>query len=446
MSTTYMMIIILIAVAAMIFGITKMKTHAFLALILVSLALGLAAGFSPTETVSMAETGFGNILGSVGIIVLTGGIIGTMLQKSGAALVIANTILDAVGVKRSPLAMAIAGYITGVPLFCNSGYVVLAPVAKAMSVKSGISMAVIASAMSAGLFTTHCFIPLHPGTLAIANSLGANFGLLLGLGLLVSIPGTIAGVIYGNKVSSSIDVQVTDELTEEEIVKKYGKLPGRFHAFSPILIIILLVALKTVADLDSAPFGSGALLYFFDLVGNPSIALIIGMFVSMTLISGQEKGTIGKYINEGIAGSVGMLAIIGAGGSFGAVLQALPLADKISAITLSPALGVLLPFLISAFLKSVMGATTVVQVLAATITMPMLASLGLDSDMGRILAVLAIAAGSMVVSHANDAYFWIVTEFSGMTTKQSYKAQTGMTLVVGVVSIVVIYILSLILL
>lgn len=446
MSTTYMLIIILIAVAAMIFAITKLKTHAFLALLLVSIVLGLAAGFSPSDTISMVETGFGSILGSVGIIVLTGGIIGTMLQKTGAALVIANTILGAVGEKRSPIVMAIAGYITGVPLFCNSGYVVLAPVAKAISIKSKVSMAVIASAMSAGLFTTHCFVPLHPGTLAVANSLGANFGLLLGIGLLVSIPGTIAGVIYGQKVSSKIDVELKDELNEEEIIKTYGKLPGRLHSFSPIIVIILLVALKTIADLESAPFGTGAVQWFFDLIGNPSIALIIGMFLSMTLVSGEDRKKISQYVNEGIGGSVGMLAIIGAGGSFGQVLQALPLADKISGLTMSPALGVILPFLIAAFFKTVMGATTVVQVLAATITLPMLASLGLDSGMGRILAVLAIAAGSMVVSHANDAYFWIVAQFSGLDTKQAYKAQTGMTLVVGLVSIVVIYLISFILL
>ena len=232
-----MLIIILIAVAAMILAITKLKTHAFLALLLVSIILGLAAGFSPSDTVSMVESGFGNILGSVGIIVLVGGIIGTMLQKSGAALVIANTILSVVGEKHAATAMAIAGYITGVPLFCNSGYVVLAPVAKAISIKSRVSMAVIASAMSAGLFTTHCFTPLHPGTLAVANSLGANFGLLLGLGLLVSIPGTIAGVIYGEKVSSKLRVELKDELSEEDLIKTYGKLPGRFHSFSPIILI-----------------------------------------------------------------------------------------------------------------------------------------------------------------------------------------------------------------
>ena len=446
MSTTYMLIIILIAVAAMILAITKLKTHAFLALLLVSIILGLAAGFSPSDTVSMVESGFGNILGSVGIIVLVGGIIGTMLQKSGAALVIANTILSVVGEKHAATAMAIAGYITGVPLFCNSGYVVLAPVAKAISIKSRVSMAVIASAMSAGLFTTHCFTPLHPGTLAVANSLGANFGLLLGLGLLVSIPGTIAGVIYGEKVSSKLRVELKDELSEEDIIKTYGKLPGRFHSFSPIILIILLVALKTVADLEAAPFGTGTVKWICDLIGNPSIALIIGMFVSMTLVTGEDRKKISGYINEGIGGSVGMLAIIGAGGSFGAVLQALPLADKISGLTMSPALGVILPFLIAAFFKTVMGATTVVQVLAATITLPMLTSLGLDSEMGRILVGLAIAAGSMVVSHANDAYFWIVSEFSNLDTKQAYKAQTGMTLVVGVVSVIVIYILSFIIL
>ena len=365
-----------------------------------------------------------------------------MKKPFQVAFVIANTILNAVGEKHSVLAMAMAGYVTGVPLFCNSGYVVLAPVAKAMSVKSKISMAVIASALSAGLFTTHCFVPLHPGTLAIANTLGANFGLLFGLGLLVSVPGTLAGVFYAQHVSSKTDVKVEGEATEEDIIKKYGKLPGKLHSFSPVLVIIILVALKTVADLEQTPFGEGAVKYFFDLIGNPTIDLIIGMFVSMTLVSKDDRANIGKYIGEGIGSSVGMLALIGAGGSFGQVLQALPLAEKIGQEMLTPALGVIILFLISAFLKTVMGATTVVQALAATMAIPMLASLGLDSEMGKILAVLAIAAGSMVVSHANDAYFWIVTEFSNMTTKQSYKAQTGMTLVVGIVSIIVIYIIS----
>ena len=446
MSTTYMITIILIAVVAMIYAITKMKTHAFLALLIVSILLGLVAGFAPTEIIKMVESGFGSILGSVGIIVLTGGIIGTMLQKSGAALVIANTILGWVGEKHSAMAMAIAGYITGVPLFCNSGYVVLAPVAKAISVKSKVSMAVIASAMSAGLFTTHCFVPLHPGTLAIANSFGANFGILLVLGLIVSIPGTIAGVIYGQKVSSKIEIEAKNEVNKEGIVKTYGKLPGKLHSFLPIISIILLVALKTVADLESAPFGTGTVKWIFSLVGNPEVALIIGMFISMTLISGEDKKKVSAYINEGIGSSVGMLAIIGAGGSFGAVLQALPLADKISVLTMNPMLGVFVPFLIAAFFKTVMGATTVVQVLAASITLPMLTSLGLGSEMGCIIAVLAIAAGSMVVSHANDAYFWIVSEFSGLNTSQAYKAQTGMTLVVGFVSILTIYLLSFIIL
>lgn len=446
MSTAYMFTIILVAIVVMILAITKMKAHPFLALLIVAIALGLAAGMSPNEVMGHVEKGFGNILGSIGIIVLTGGIIGVMLEKTGAALVIANTILNAVGEKRSVLAMALAGYVAGVPLFCNSGYVVLAPIARPMAQKSKVSLAVMATALSAGLFTTHCFIPLHPGTLAIANELDASFGVLLGLGLIVAIPGTLAGVVYAKKVSSKIQVDPNPEFTEEELIAKYGRLPGKLHSFSPILIIVILIALKSIAGLEAAPFGNGGLKFFLDLVGHPSIALIIGMFLSMTLVGKSERSNLPKYIGQGVNGSAGMLAIIGAGGSFGAILQALPLAESVSGGFISPALGVIVPFLIAAFFKTAMGATTVVQILAASMTLPMLDSLGLGSPMGRVLAVLAIAAGSMVVSHANDAYFWIVAEFSDMDTKQAYKAQTGMTLVVGLVSIVFIYILSLILL
>jgi GntP family gluconate:H+ symporter len=445
MSTTYLFVVIILAIIAMIIAITKLKAHPFLALLIVSIALGLATGMNPKEIMTHVESGFGNILGSVGIIVLTGGIIGVMLEKTGAALVIANTILGAVGEKRSVLAMALTGYVAGIPLFCNSGYVVLAPIARPMAKKSNVSLAVMATALSAGLFTTHCFTPLHPGTLAIANGLNANFGVLLGLGLIVAIPGTIAGVIYAKKISSKIDIPPNPEFTEEELIAKYGKLPGKLHSFSPILIIVLLIALQAIASLESAPFGTGAVKFFLDLVGNPSIALIIGMFVSMTLVAKSDRANLTKYIGEGINSSAGMLAIIGAGGSFGAILQELPLAESIGGNFLSPALGVILPFIIAAFFKTAMGATTVVQVLATSMTLPMLDVLGLGSPMGRVLAALAIAAGSMVVSHANDAYFWIVAEFSDMNTKQAYKAQTGMTLAIGLVSIIFIYLLSLIL-
>lgn len=319
----------------------------------------------------------------------------------------------------------------------------LAPIARAMAEESNVSLAVMATALSAGLFTTHCFIPLHPGTVATANTIGSNIGLLTGLGLLVAIPGTLVGVLYAKKVSSKVDIPANPEYTVDELIAKYGKLPGTFHSFSSILLIIVLIILKSVADISTLPLGNGSIKYIIDFIGNPDIALIIGMLLSMTLVPKSDRESIAKYITTGITNSAGVFAIVGSGGAFGAILQSLPLTQNLSGSILSASLGIFLPFIIAALLKTAMGATTVVQILAATMVLPMLPSLGLTSSISRTLVVLAISAGAMTVSHANDAYFWIVSQFSDMDTSQAYKCQTGMTLVVGITSMLVIYILSL---
>ncbi|AYD39528.1 GntP family permease [Clostridium fermenticellae] len=443
MSSAYLFAVIIIAVIVMIVAITKFKVHPFIVLVLVAVGVGIAMGMPVATIMNKVESGFGNILGSIGIIVLAGAIIGVILEKTGAALVMANAILKLVGKKHSVLAIALAGYVTDVPLFCNSGYVVLAPIARAMAEQSGISLAVMATALSAGLFTTHCFIPLHPGTIAMANTIGSNIGILLGLGLIVAIPGTLMGVLYAKKVSCNVDIPANPEYTEEQLIEKYGKLPGVFHSFSSIVLIVVLIVLKSIADIAAAPFGRGAIKYLFDFVGHPDIALILGMFLSMTLIAPSERKNLQQFINKGITNSAGVIAIVGGGGAFGAILQSLPIAKNINGSFINVSLGVFLPFIIAALLKTAMGATTVVQILTATMVLPMLPSLGMTSDISKTLVVLAIAAGSMTVSHANDAYFWIVSEFSDMDTRQAYKCQTGMTLAVGIVSIIFIYILSL---
>lgn len=444
MSGVTLAVIILVAVIIMVLAITKFKIHPFLVLVLVAVGVGIACGMPVSSIITKVESGFGSIIGSIGIIVFAGAIIGVILEKTGAALVIANSILKAVGKKHSVLAIALAGYVTDIPLFCNSGYVVLAPISRALAEQSNVSLAVMATALSAGLFTTHCFVPLHPGTIAMANTLGAGMGPLLILGLVTAIPGTLAGVLYAKKVASKVDIPANPEYTVEQLTAKYGKLPGTFHSYSPILLIIALIVLKSIADMASAPFGKGAVKYIADFLGSPDISLILGMFLAMTLVVPSERKNIGKYVNKGILDSANVVAIVGGGGAFGAILQSLPIAKDLSGTFLMNAsLGVFLPFIIAALLKTAMGATTVVQILTATMVLPMLPTLGLTSDISKVLVVLAIAAGSMTVSHANDAYFWIVTQFSDMDTKQGYKCQTGSTLVTGIVSIMFIYILSL---
>ncbi len=444
MSGLFMGSVILLAVIAMILAISKFKQHPFLVLVLVSIFVGLVCGMPAAKVLSTVKNGFGGILSSIGIVIVAGTIIGTILEKTGAALVMANTILKCVGKARSVLTMGITGYVTGIPVFCDSGFVILSPIARALADRSNVSLAVMGTALSAGLYATHCLVPPTPGPIAMAGTLNADLGTVILVGLVTSVPAMLSGLVYAKHVASKFDIPANPEFTVEELMEKYGRLPGVVHSFAPIVLPIILIALKSVADFPSHPFGAGAFRSFMSFIGDPVTALIIGIFVAMTLIPVSEKENSFAWMCDGVLNSASILVITGAGGSFGAILKSLPLADALSSTLLSLSIGVFLPFIISALLKTAMGASTVAMIVTSAMVAPLMPSLGFTSEIGKALVIMAIGAGSMCVSHANDSYFWVVSQFSDMPTNVAYKCQTGVTFVEGIVTVAFVYILSLI--
>ena len=443
MSAIFMFAVIVLAVVAMVIAISKFNQHPFLVLVVVAVVVGLVCGIPTEDVISTVKSGFGNILASIGIVILAGTIIGTILEKTGAALTMANSILKVVGKDKSVLTMGLTGYVTGIPVFCDSGFVILSPISRALASQSNVSLAVMATALSGGLYATHCLVPPTPGPIAMAGTLEADLGLTILVGLLISIPVTLVAILYAKKVASKIDIPANPEYTVEELQLKYGKLPGTLHSFSPILLPIILIALKSIGDCPSAPFGSGPVKMIVSFVGNPVIALILGVFLAMSLIPKSEKENTLKWITEGVTNSAGILAITGAGGSFGAILQQLPIADALSGSMLGLGIGVVLPFVIAALLKTAMGASTVAMITTSAMIAPMMGALGFTSPIAKVLVIMAIGAGSMTVSHANDSYFWVVSQFSDMDTKAAYKCQTGVTAVMGVTTLVIVFLLSL---
>lgn len=444
MSGLFMGSVILLAVIAMIVAISKFKQHPFLVLVLVSIFVGLVCGMPAAKVLSTVKNGFGGILSSIGIVIVAGTIIGTILEKTGAALVMANTILKCVGKARSVLTMGITGYVTGIPVFCDSGFVILSPIARALADRSNVSLAVMGTALSAGLYATHCLVPPTPGPIAMAGTLNADLGTVILVGLVTSVPAMLSGLVYAKHVASKFDIPANPEFTVEELMEKYGRLPGVVHSFAPIVLPIILIALKSVADFPSHPFGAGEFRAFMSFIGDPVSALLIGIFVAMTLIPVSEKENSFAWMCDGVLNSASILVITGAGGSFGAILKSLPLADALSSTLLSLSIGVFLPFIISALLKTAMGASTVAMIVTSAMVAPLMPSLGFTSEIGKALVIMAIGAGSMCVSHANDSYFWVVSQFSDMPTNVAYKCQTGVTFVEGIVTVAFVYILSLI--
>ncbi|HEY8347374.1 MAG TPA: GntP family permease [Symbiobacteriaceae bacterium] len=445
-----LILILIAAIAFIIWSTAKLKLHPFLALLLTAYGVGLAAGMPITDIAATINKGFGNLMINIGLVIVCGTVIGVFLEKSGAAVVMADTILKWVGEKRPALAMSIIGYIVSIPVFCDSGFVILSSLNKALSRRSGISLVTLAVALSTGLYATHVMVPPTPGPLAAAGNLNANLGLVILIGMVATIPGIIAGYLWAKRFSNFKQAGTDDgkdpSLTWEEMKAQYGKLPSPVAAFMPLVLPIVLIGLASFANFPTEPLGSGVLKTALTFLGTPVTALLIGVGLCFFLVEKIDQRVLSDWIGAALKDAAVILVVTGAGGSLGAMLSATPISSYLGETLAQYNLGIFLPFIIAAALKTAQGSSTVSLVTTSAILAPMLGSLGFDSELGRVLMVLAIGAGAMVVSHANDSYFWVVSQFSNMEVATAYRAQTIGTLVEGVASIIGIAILAFILL
>ncbi len=443
-------VILLAAIIFIVLGTSKLKINAFLVLLLAAYGVAFASGLKAVDIGGLISKGFGDTLTSIGIVIVAGTIIGTILEKSGAAIKMAEVILKLVGDKRPTIAMSIIGYIVSIPVFCDSGFVILSSLNKTLAKKTKTSLVAMSIALSTGLYATHTLVPPTPGPIAAAANLKLdNLLLVIVIGMLVAIPAVITGNIFANKVASkykSDENTVKDSRTYEEEVAKYGKLPTAWKAFSPIVMPIVFMALGSIAKFPGNPFGEGAFKSFLVFLGTPVNALILGVAFAFLLLPKFNEETLNGWIGEGLKSAAIILIITGAGGSLGGVIKATPIGTYIGESLQTLNVGIFLPFIIAAALKTAQGSSTVALVTTSAIVFPLLPSMGLATDIGKVLVVMAIGAGAMTVSHANDSYFWVVSQFGGMDVKTAYKAQTVATLLQGIVTILTVFILSLVLL
>ena len=458
-----LIIAFVLAIAAMIVAISKLKIHPFLAIMAISLIFGLVGGIPLLDakvgdkTVSGIATvigqGFSGTFTSIGIVIILGALIGMILEVTGAAFAMADAIVRIVGKRRPVLAIELMGWVVSIPVFCDSGFVILNPIRKALARRTGASSVAMTVALSAGLYTSHVFIPPTPGPIAAANTLGIGDHLLLviALGTLVSIPSLVVAYVFaqwvGRRVASSEDEEIADadvEASYEALRASYGVLPSTALSFAPIVVPILAMALGSVASMLKWSGMGADLAKFF---GTPIIALGLGTLIAVAVLASTRRmGEFYDVTNETLKVVGPILFITAAGGVLGKVIAS---TDIVAFITSNAAalasVGLFFPFLLSAILKTAQGSSTVALVTTAGIVAPLLPALGLQTPTQIALAVMAIAAGAMTVSHANDSYFWVVTNFGGMTPQQGYRTQTLVTLLMGVTSIVFIWLLSLVL-
>lgn len=450
------LVLILVAlIAFIVLSTTRLKLHPFLALLAAAFVAGFAYQLPSSEIVKTITAGFGGILGYIGIVIVLGTIIGVILERSGAAITMAETVIRLLGERFPTLTMSVIGYLVSIPVFCDSGYVILNSLKNALAARMKVSVVAMSVALATGLYATHTFVPPTPGPIAAAGNLGleSSLGLVIGVGLLVAMVTALAGMLWANRFIGK-DIALEDDgqplpAAEDFAVLKarYGELPSAFQAFAPIFVPILLICLGSIAAFPSKPLGEGVLLSVLSFLGQPVVALLVGLALACTLLKSEDKRKeLHDRVAEGLMASAPILLITGAGGAFGAVLKATPLGDYLGSTLSSLGIGLFMPFVVAAALKSAQGSSTVALVTTSALVAPLLGQLGLDSEMGRVLTVMAIGAGAMTVSHANDSFFWVVTQFSRMPVAVAYRAQTMATLVQGIAGIVTVWLLSLVLL
>lgn len=448
-----LILILLGVIAFIVVATTRFKVHPFLALIVAAFLTGFAYGLPAGSIAKTITSGFGGILGYIGLVIVFGTIIGVILEKSGAAITMADAVIRVLGERFPTLTMSIIGYVVSVPVFCDSGFVILNSLKESLAKRLKTSSVAMSVALATGLYATHTFVPPTPGPIAAAGNLGleSNLGLVIGVGVFVAAVAAIAGMLWANRFR---DVEPDGNEHPEEarqdwqqLKAAYGQLPTAGQAFAPIFVPILLICLGSVAKLPGRPMGDGFLFELSGFLGEPVTALIIGLFLSIFLLKAENKiAEFSERIGQGITFAAPILLITGAGGAFGAVLKATPLGENLGATLSGLGVGIFMPFIVAAALKSAQGSSTVSLVTTSAMVAPMLGQLGLDTEMGRVLTVMAIGAGAMTVSHANDSFFWVVSQFSRMTVGLAYRAQTMATLVQGVTAMVLVYVLSLVLL
>ena len=450
-----LLLIFLAVILFIVIATTKFGLHPFLTLLSASFITAFAFGLPMVEVVQVINAGFGGILSYIGLVIVFGTIIGVILEKTGAAVTMANTIIKLLGKRYPTLTMSVIGYIVSIPVFCDSGFVILNSLKKSLSQRMQVSSVAMSIALATGLYGTHTFVPPTPGPIAAAANLklGDQLGLVIAVGLFVSIPTILAGLFWANRFRNfHLDDQEIESGRLRTVDQKSMKLteqdlPSPLSAFIPIIAPILMICIGSIANFPSRPFGTDFIFICVLFLGKPLIALIIGLALSTRLIKlGKRTKQLSNFVSQGITAAAPIILITGAGGAFGAVLKVTPMGDYIGQTLSGMGVGIFMPFLVAAALKSTQGSSTVALVTTSAMVANLLPELGLDSSIGRVLTVMAIGAGAMTVSHANDSYFWVVSQFSNMNVSLSYRAHTMATLFQGLTGITIVFLLSLLLL
>jgi gluconate:H+ symporter, GntP family len=374
---------------------------------------------------------------SLGFIIILGTALGVLLEYTGCTRIMASAILKITGIHKAPLALNITGFIVGLPVFCDSGFIVLSGLSNSISKKTGISVVLTSIALAVGLYAVHCLIPPHPGITTAAIGLGTDLGKLILYGIPVAIGASAAGYLWTMASGKKLAVQPIEQQPDQEIYKGRSVI----MAFLPVVIPIILIAGKSFISIDHS---SSSIIRAVFSLGDPVIALTVGVLLALVSKRKWKRIEINSIFTDAIEKAGGILIIIGAGGAFGNVLSASGIGKEAGILLPITSAVLLFPYLLTIILKTAQGSSTVAIITASTIIQPLFLNTTLNNEREKLFIVLAMGAGSMMISHANDAYFWVISKFSGIDAKTMFRIYSMATIIMSLTSLGIIYLMSLI--
>ena len=454
--TGVLLLIAAAAVAVLLLLIIKLKVHAFVALVLVSLLTALATRIPLTDVPATLLDGFGGTLAAVALLVGLGVMIGRLLEITGGAQVLADTLINRFGENRAPLALGVASFLFGLPIFFDAGLIVMLPIIFSVARRFGGSLLKYALPAAGAFAVTHAFIPPHPGPVAAGGLIGAEIGLVLVFGVLIGIPTWfVAAYLWGLYAGKKFEIPVPASVTVQDDIEESGGIEGSTPSFGTVMAILLLPFVLIFANTGVTTLASTGVVdeeapwvAALQLVGQTSVALLITTLVAMVVLgwSRRPKADVESIMNDALGPVCSIILITGAGGMFGGVLRASGIGQALASSLESTGLPVIVAaFVVALALRVAQGSATVALTTAAGVMAPAIEATSGLSSADLALIVIAIACGATALSHVNDSGFWLVGRFFGMDVKTTFKTWTVMETLIGLVGFVLAFTLSLVL-
>ncbi|MGL4474167.1 MAG: GntP family permease [Shewanella sp.] len=440
-----------LAITALLILIIKLKVHAFVSLTIVSLGTAIATGVASDKVVPTMMSGFGGTLASVALLVGLGAMIGKILEISGGAQVLADTLIGRFGEEKAPMALGVASLMFGFPIFFDAGLVVMMPIILSVASRFGGSPLKYALPSAGAFAVMHAFVPPHPGPVAASEFLGANLGLLLVVGLLVAIPTWYIGAyLFGQYAGKKFNIPLTKAFFNADTIVDASKLPKFTTVMSilvlPVILICLDTGLHTLA-VAGVIDGNTPLVEFLRMLGKTPVALLITLLVCLVIFAkdyGMAK--LEKLCGDSLAPICGVVLVTGAGGMFGGVLRSSGIGDALAGVLTDTGMPVIVAaFVIATCLRVAQGSATVALTTTAALIAPVVAVTTGLSDLDLCFIVIAIASGATVLSHFNDSGFWLVSRLLEMDEKTTLKTWTVMETLLGTIAFIIVAALSFVL-